>query len=151
MGFNVPYNRKARRYKVMRIKMTFYNERTGEILAEEDRVVIFGKKPYVDKGFVKFFVAFLRDMIEDEEVLKGPIRLFLYAIDLMDYEDLQVTIIPEKAMKDLGIGRGTFYRWLSVLLKKDYMKKIAINVYKLRPFSAIKGQMSKALESEPDF
>jgi hypothetical protein len=151
MGFNVPYNRKARRYKVMRIKMTFYNERTGEILAEEDRVIIFGKKPYIDKGFVKFFVAFLRDMIEDEEVLKGPIRLFLYAVDLMDYEDLQVTIVPEKAMKDLGIGRGTFYRWLSVLLKKDYMKKIATNVYKLRPFSAIKGQMSKALESEPDF
>jgi predicted DNA-binding protein (UPF0251 family) len=151
MGFNVPYNRKARRYKVMRIKMTFYNERTGEILAEEDRVIIFGKKPYIDKGFVKFFVAFLRDMIEDEEVLKGPIRLFLYAVDLMDYEDLQVTIVSEKAMKDLGIGRGTFYRWLKVLLKKDYMKKIATNVYKLRPFSAIKGQMSKALKSEPDF
>jgi predicted DNA-binding protein (UPF0251 family) len=135
----------------MRVKMTFYDERTGEILAEEDRVLIFGKKPYVDKGFVKFFVAFLRDMLEDEEVLKGPVRLFLYAIDLMDYEDLQVTIVPQKAMRDLDISKDTFYRWLKVLLKKDYMRKIATNVYRLRPFTAIKGQMSRALESEPDF
>ena len=135
----------------MRVKMTFYDERTGEVLAEEDKVIIFGKKPYVDKGFVKFFVAFLRDMLEDEEVLKGPVRLFLYAIDLMDYESLQVTIIPEKAMEDLGISKMTFYRWLKVLLAKDYMKKLAINVYRLRPFSVVKGQMSKALESEPDF
>jgi hypothetical protein len=135
----------------MRVKMTFYDERTGEILAEEDRVVIFGKKPYFDKGFVKFFVAFLRDMIEDEEVLKGPIRLFLYAVERADFNDLRVTIVPKEAMEDLDITKGTFYNWLKVLLKKDYMRKIATNVYKLRPFSAIKGQMSKALESEPDF
>jgi hypothetical protein len=128
----------------MRIKMTFYDERTGEILAEEDKVLIFGRKPYVDKGFVKLFVAFLRDLLEDEEVLKGPIRLYLYAIDLMAYEDLQVAIVPEKAMKDLNIGRGTFYRWLSVLLKKGYMEKITANIYRLRPYTVVKGQMSKA-------
>jgi hypothetical protein len=131
--------------------MTFYDERTGEILAEEDRVVIFGKKPYVDKGFVKFFVAFLRDMLEDEEVLKGPIRLFLYAVEKADFNDLRVTIVPQEAIRDLDISERTFYRWLNVLLAKDYMKKLATNVYRLRPFSAIKGQMSKALESEPDF
>jgi len=135
----------------MRVKMTFYDERTGEILAEEDRVVIFGKKPYVDKGFVKFFVAFLRDMLEDEEVLKGPIRLFLYAVEKADFNDLRVTIVPEEAIRDLDISRATFYNWLKVLLAKDYMKKLATNVYRLRPFSAIKGQMSKALETEPDF
>jgi len=141
----------TRGYDTMKVKLTFYDEKTGEILAEEDRVLIFGKRPYVDKGFVKFFVAFLRDMIEDEEVLKGPVRLFLYAVDLMGYEDLQVTIVPEKAMKDLDIGRATFYRWLSVLLRKGHMEKIATNVYRLRPFSVIKGQMSRALGSEPDF
>jgi len=135
----------------MRVKMIFYDEKTGEILAEEDKVVIFGKKPYFDKGFVKLFVAFLRDMLEDEEVLKGPVRLFLYAVELMDYNSLQVTIVPQKAMKDLDISKDTFYRWLKVLLRKGYMEKIAINVYRLRPYSVIKGQMSKALESEPDF
>jgi hypothetical protein len=135
----------------MRVKMIFYDEKTGEILAEEDKVVIFGKKPYFDKGFVKLFVAFLRDMLEDEEVLKGPVRLFLYAVELMDYNSLQVTIVPQKAMKDLDISKDTFYRWLKVLLRKGYMEKIAVNVYRLRPYSVIKGQMSKALESEPDF
>jgi hypothetical protein len=135
----------------MRVKMTFYNERTGEILAEEDKVLIFGKKPYVDKGFVKFFVAFLRDMLEDEKVLKGPVRLFLYAVDKADFDSLRVTIVPQEAIKDLDITKGTFYNWLKVLLDRGYMEKIAVNVYRLRPFSAIKGQMSRALESEPDF
>ncbi len=131
--------------------MTFYDEKTGEILAEEDRVVIFGKKPYVDRGFVKFFVAFLRDMIEDEEVLKGPVRLFLYAVEKANFNDLRVTIVPEEAIKDLDISRATFYNWLKVLLKKDYMEKLAVNVYRLRPYSVVKGQMSKVTESEPDF
>ncbi len=135
----------------MRVKMTFYDEKTGEILAEEDRVVIFGNKPYVDKGFVKFFVAFLKDMIEDEEVLKGPIRLFLYAVEKADFNDLRVTIIPQEAIRDLDISERTFYRWLNTLLAKDYMRKLAINVYRLRPYSVVKGQMSKATESEPDF
>jgi len=135
----------------MRVKLTFYDERTGEILAEEDRVIIFGKKPYVDKGFIKFFVAFLRDMIEDEEVLKGPVRLFLYAVDLMDYNSLQVSIVPQQAIRDLDISEKTFYRWLKVLLEKGYFEKLATNIYRLRPFSVVKGQMSKALESEPDF
>ena len=141
----------TRGYDTMKVKLTFYDEKTGEILAEEDRVLIFGKRPYVDKGFVKFFVAFLRDMIEDEEVLKGPVRLFLYAVELMDYNSLQVAIVPQKAMKDLDISKDTFYRWLKVLLKKGYMEKIAVNIYRLRPYTAIKGQMSRALESEPDF
>jgi len=138
-------------FRLMRVKMTFYNERTGEILAEEDKVLIFGKKPYVDKGFVKFFVAFLRDMLEDEKVLKGPVRLFLYAVDKADFDSLRVTIVPQEAIKDLDITKGTFYNWLKVLLDRGYMEKIAVNVYRLRPFSAIKGQMSRALESEPDF
>ncbi len=135
----------------MRVKMTFYDEKTGEILAEEDRVVIFGKKPYVDRDFAKFFVAFLKDMIEDQEVLKGPIRLFLYAVEKADFNDLRVTIIPQEAIRDLDISERTFYRWLNTLLAKDYMKKLATNVYRLRPYSVVKGQMSKATESEPDF
>jgi hypothetical protein len=135
----------------MRVKLTFYDEKTGEILAEEDKAVIFGKKPYVDKGFAKFFVAFLRDLIEDEEVLKGPVRLYLYAVDKADFNSLRATIVPQEAIRDLDVSKATFYNWLKVLLDKGYLEKLAVNVYRLRPYTVVKGQMAKALETEPDF
>ena len=128
---------------MMRMSITLYDRDTGQVIETIDRAIFFGHKPFLDKGFVKIFVAFLRDMLEDDKYLKGPVRLFLYAVNLMNYEDLQVTIIPQKAMKDLGISKDTFYRWLNANLKKGYMEKIATNVYRLKPYTAIKGQMKK--------
>jgi hypothetical protein len=127
----------------MRVVMTFYDEETGKVIETIDRAVFFGHKAFLDKGYVKIFVAFLRDILEDKEVLKGPVRLFLYAVDLMDYEDLRVSIVPQQAIKDLNIDRRTFYRWLKVLLDRNYMEKLAVNVYRLKPYTAIKGQMRK--------
>jgi hypothetical protein len=127
----------------MRAKVIFYDEKTGQVIETIDRAIFFGHKAFLDKDFVKIFVAFLRDMLEDDKYLKGPVRLFLYAVSLMNYEDLQVTIVPEKAMKDLGISKMTFYRWLNANLKKGYMEKIAVNVYRLKPYTAVKGQMKK--------
>ena len=123
--------------------MILYDEETGQVLETADRAVFFGHKAFLDKGYVKIFVAFLRDMLEDDKYLKGPVRLFLYAVDLMNYEDLRVSIVPQQAMKDLDISKDTFYRWLKANLEKDYMEKIAINVYRLKPYTAIKGQMKK--------
>jgi hypothetical protein len=128
---------------MMWMSITLYDRNTGKVIETIDRAVFFGHKAFLDKGYVKIFVAFLRDMLEDEEVLKGPAKLFLYAVDLMDYEDLQVTIVPQQAIKDLDISEKTFYRWLKVLLTKGYMEKIATNVYRLKPYTAIKGQMKK--------
>ena len=128
---------------MMRMSITLYDKDTGKVIETIDRAVFFGHKAFLDKGYVKIFVAFLRDMLEDKDVLKGPVKLFLYAVDLMDYESLQVTIVPNKAMKDLDISEKTFYRWLKVLLDKGYMEKIATNVYRLKPYTAIKGQMKK--------
>jgi hypothetical protein len=127
----------------MRVIMTFYDEETGKAIETIDRAVFFGHKAFLDKGYVKIFVAFLRDILEDKEVLKGPVRLFLYAVDLMGYEDLRVSIVPQQAIKDLDIDRRTFYRWLKVLLDRGYMEKLAVNVYRLKPYTAIKGQMKK--------
>jgi hypothetical protein len=127
----------------MRVIMTFYDEETGKAIETIDRAVFFGHKAFLDKGYVKIFIAFLRDILEDKEVLKGPVRLFLYAVDLMDYEDLRVSIVPQQAIKDLDIDRRTFYRWLKVLLDRGYMEKLAVNVYRLKPYTAIKGQMKK--------
>ena len=128
---------------VMRVKMVLYDEETGQVLETVDKAIFFGHKAFLDKGYVKIFVAFLRDILEDEEVLKGPAKLLLYAINLMDYNSLQVAIAPQQAMKDLDISEKTFYRWLKTLLTKGYMEKIATNIYRLKPYTAIKGQMRR--------
>jgi len=123
--------------------ITIYDKDTGKVIETIDKAIFFGHKPFLDKGYVKIFVAFLRDILEDKEVIKGPVKLLLYAIDLMNYEDLQVAIVPQKAVEDLDIDRRTFYRWLKVLLDKGYMEKVAVNIYRLRPYTAVKGQMKK--------
>jgi hypothetical protein len=136
----------------MRVRVTFYNEHTGEIYEETDRVLIVGKQPYIrDKNFVKVFVAFLIDVIEDRELGSGAWRLLLYAIRRLDYNSLKVYLIPEEAIQELGIGRKTFYRWLGILVKKGYLEKIAKHTYRLRPYTAIKGNMEQTLKTEPDF
>jgi hypothetical protein len=127
----------------MRVRMILYDEETGNILETADRAIFVGHKAFLDKGYVKVFVAFLRDVLENRRLGKGAWRLLLYAIDNLDYNRLQVTIVPQQAMKALNIGEATFYRWLKVLLDEGYLERIATNVYRLKPYTAIKGQMRK--------
>jgi hypothetical protein len=138
---------RVKRKTDIRAKVVYYNAKTGEILDEFDNAVFIGHRPKIDRGYVKVFVGFLRDIIEDEEVLRGAAKLLLYAIDLMDYDSLEVYIVPHRAIRDLDIGERTFYKWLRVLLDRGYLEKIATNIYRLRPYSAVKGQMTKAAET----
>jgi len=136
----------------MRAKVIFYNEHTGEIYEEIDRTLIIGKKPYTtDRNFIKIFVAFLMDVIEDRELGSGAWRLLLHAINRMDYNSLKVYLIPEETIRELGIGRKTFYRWLGTLLRNGYIEKMAKHTYRIRPYSAVKGTMEQTLKTEPDF
>ncbi len=135
----------------MRAKVTFYDEKTGEVIEEYDRAIFIGHRPYVDRGFTKFFVAFLLDVIGDPDYGKGAWRLLFYIATKLDYDTLEIFIVPEKVAKEMGVTRQAVYNWLSVLLKKGVLEKRATHLYRLRPYTAIKGQMSKALESEPDF
>jgi hypothetical protein len=136
----------------MRAKITFYNEQTGEIYEEIDKALFIGKKPYVrDRHFIKFFVGFLIDVLEDRELGTGAWKLLLYAIQNMDYNSLKVYIIPEEAIKELKISRETFYRWLRILLKNGYIEKMAKHTYRIKPYTAIKGNMEETLKTEPDF
>jgi hypothetical protein len=115
----------------LKAKVVFYDEDTGKILDEYEEAVIVGNKLYTEKGYL---VAFLRDILEDDELSKGPIRLLLYAIRLADYDTFEVHIVPQKAMKELGISETTFYRWLRTLLSKGYLTKLATNVYRLNTY-----------------
>jgi len=126
-------------------KVTIYNPKTGEIVEEYERVLIVGKKPNADKDFVKVFTVFLRDIL-DQEMGKGPIRLLLYIVDNLDYNTLEFYLIPDKVSSDLKVHKTTFFRWLKVLLRRGYIQKVATNIYRLRPYTAIRGQMEKVID-----
>jgi hypothetical protein len=136
---------------MLRAKVTFYDDRTGEIIAEETRAIFVGQKPYADKNFVKIFVAFLRDILELEDLGSGAWRLLLYVIDSLDYDSLEVVLDPRIVPERLKISRASFYRWLDVLLKHGILEKKDTRLYRLKPYSAVKGQMSKAIGTDPDF
>ncbi len=130
----------------MRQKVIIYDEKTGKVIDEYDMAVFVGRRPKIDRDFVKVFVAFFRDVLENERLGSGAWRLLLYAIDNLDYNKLEVYLIPEKAVRDLGISKRTYHRWLKVLLEEGFLEKLAINVYRLKPFMVVRGQMSKAIE-----
>ncbi len=126
-------------------KVTIYNRKTGEIIEEYENALIVGRKPYSDRNFVKVFTAFLTDIV-DEEMSKGPIRLILYIISKLDYNTLEFYLVPDEVVADLRIHRTTLYKWLRILIRRGYIQKVATNVYKLLPYTAIKGQMDKVID-----
>jgi hypothetical protein len=135
----------------MRARVTFYDEKTGEVIEEYDRAIFIGHKPYVDKGFAKFFVGFLLDILEDPDYGKGAWRLLVYIATRLDYDTMEIFLVPERVAKEMNVTRQAVYNWLNVLVKKDILEKRATHLYRLSPYTVIKGQMSRALESEPDF
>jgi hypothetical protein len=114
----------------IRTKVVIYDERTGKIYYNAIPIgdgpdIIIADSP---EGRVIFFST---DLIRKGELLKGPIRLLLYAMSLADDDTSEVAIVPEEAIKELSITRETFYRWLKVLMSKGYLIRIANNVYRL--------------------
>jgi len=136
----------------MRAKVIFYNEKTGEIYEEIDRILMIGKQPYIrDRNFIKVFVAFLIDVLQDRELGNGAWKLLLFAIQNMDFNSLRVYMVPQETAERLGVTKRTFYNWLRVLVKNGYLEKIATNIYRIKPYTAIKGSMEEAIKTEPDF
>jgi len=136
----------------VRAKVIFYNEQTGEIYEEVERTLFIGKQPYIrDKNFIKVFVGFLIDVLEDRELGSGAWKLLLYALERMEYNSLRVYLVPEETAEKLQVSKRTFYNWLRVLIKNGYLEKIATNIYRIRPYTAIRGNMEQTLKTEPDF
>jgi len=127
------------------MKLVVYNKNTGEILEEYDNAIPIGDGPDIiiadsPEGRI---VLFSKDLIKNETLLKGPIRLLLYAMSLADDDTFEVAIVPERAMKELGITKETFYRWLRVLMSKGHLTKLATNVYRLNLTKGEKGRGGK--------
>ena len=138
----------AKKYAVAkpRAVIRITNPDTGE--SEEVSALILGRDPkYIDKGFVKIFVAFLSDLVQDRELTAGPVRLLLWLIEKkLDYNTLQVQYYLEEASKALNISIATAKRWNQILVKKKILRHIgpkAYGRYKLIDYSAVKGSMQR--------
>ena len=131
--------------KVTINKYAIVDKETGEIIADD--AMFIGKKAFVDKGFRKVFVGFLRDVVMDKEIAGKAIRLLLYIIENLRTNDLTIMLYYKIVCEELDIGEKTFYRWLNTLLEKRILEKTEIpNLYRLIPFTAVNGQMNKAIE-----
>jgi hypothetical protein len=126
-----------------RTKLSVVSPETGEILELDAIVYLYGESRRGDKGFVKVFHAFLDTVFRDKEVMAGPFRLMAYILsEKLDRDRLDFNLTAQEAMAKLGITRQTFYRWLSVLLRKGYIRRISATYYALRPYTAIVGKMA---------
>ncbi len=127
--------------KVIMKKYALLDKETGEILEEEAMFV--GKDPYVDKGFRKVFVGFLKDVVLNEKIAGKAIRLLLYIIENLKANDLKFYISERIICEELNIKRATYYKWVKVLIEEKIIEKIDTNLYRLVPYSAVNGQMNK--------
>jgi len=131
--------------KVQLRKYAIVDKETGEVVADD--AMFIGKKAFIDKGFRKIFVGFLRDVVMDKDISGKAIRLLLWIIENLKSNDLTIMLYYKIVCEELDIGEKTFYRWLNILLDKGLLEKTKIpNVYRLVPFSAVNGQMGKAIE-----
>jgi predicted transcriptional regulator len=128
-------------------KLGIVDLETGEILAQQ---VIIGKKPtMIDKNYVKVFITFLEDVIKDEDIVGKAVRLLLHIINKVDWNTLEVYIFYKEICKELDINDATFYRWLNTLIEKEYIEKTDKKyIYKIKPYSFIKGDMKTTFEKE---
>jgi len=122
------------------------NEQTGETydllaIGREERI----KKVRRDKGFVKVFITFLSDVVENKEIAGKSIRLLMYILENLDYNDLRVYLEPKQVMEDLKITKMTYYNWLKTLIKEGYIERVGTNLYQLKPYSGVKGSMSEVI------
>jgi len=123
------------------------DKKTGEVVIDDFMMI--GKKPkYVDKGFIKIFVAFLSDIVENQKIAGKAIRLLFYMLENLDYNTYTIRIIPKYAQEDLKITRDTYYRWINDLIETGVITKVDTYTYKLNPYVAVKGNTKRAMDNE---
>jgi len=127
----------------VRTKLPVVSLETGEIVELDAIVYLYGESGRKDKGFIKVFHAFLDDVFRDKEVMAGPFRLMAYILsEKLDRDRLDFNLTAKEVMEKLGVRERTYYRWLGVLLRKGYVRRISATYYTLRPYTAIVGRMA---------
>ena len=150
---NVIINKKRRKKmserKIEVRKYAIIDKETGEVVADD--AMFIGRKAFVDTHFRKIFVGFLKDIVLDKDITGKAIRLLLWIIENLKSNDLTIMLYYKIVCEELEIGEKTFYRWLNILIDKKILEKTDVpNIYRLRPFIAVNGQMNKAIEKSFD-
>ena len=113
-------------------KLSIVDPKTGQVV-ETDAVVYLHSKAQKDKDFVKLFHAFIKDIIRDKE-LRPALDLLVYIMsEKLERDSLKFYLTAEEVVKNLGVSRDTYYRWLRTLMKKGYITRIDTNYYALNP------------------
>lgn len=131
-------------------RKVFTKQLLDPITGEYVEVLMIGKKKELyDRGYVKFFVSFLEDVVLDRELSGKAITLILYIAKTMDWNTKEVYLYPEFVAKELGVSVRQVYRWLNILLKKEILKRTERRYfYRLSAYTVIKGIEEEVLERE---
>lgn len=124
----------------------FVDPQTGEI----QRFLVIAPQN-VDVDYVKVFIPFVREVIEDKDLVSKAFKLLLWIMSNLDWNDLKVVMNSKKVCKDLGITDRTYYRWKKVLVRKGILHPDpeSREIYWLRPYAVIRGSMEKIPEQQP--
>ena len=123
---------------------TVVDNETGEVVTSDAR--FYGKNPFVDTKFRKVFVGFLSDIVLNEKIAGKAIRLLLWMIENLRVNDLNIYMSERIVCEELGISKMTYFRWVKVLLEENLIEKVDTNLYRLVPFTAVNGQMDRAIK-----
>jgi len=129
-------------------KKELLDTETGELVKATVFVRVWGKP---DKGFTKLFDVFVEQLVLDDDIAGKAIRLLLYMIRKLPRDSLEVALVPREVMEELKISESTYYKWLKILMNKGIIEKRARNIYRLKPYTIIRGTMEKVLEDEAGF
>jgi len=95
--------------------------KNGDVV--ERKVRTWSLTPATDKDFVKFFDAFVVDLLQNEKIAGKAIRLLFYIASILDYDDEIFYLSPSEVARELNVDKSTVFRWLKTLLDEELILK----------------------------
>ncbi len=115
----------------IKTKLSIVAQKTGQVV-ETDAIVYYGKAKK-DENFIKLLHTFIKDVVRDKE-LRPALDLLAYIMsEKLERDSLKFYMTAKEVVRNLGISRDTYYRWLKTLIKKGYLVRIDTNYYAINP------------------
>jgi CRP-like cAMP-binding protein len=116
----------------LKTKLSIIDPQTGQVVKTDAVIYSYGKAKK-DKNFIKLFNTFIKNAIRDKE-LRPALDILVYIMsEKLEKDSLKFYMTAEEVVKNLGVSRETYYRWLKTLIRKGYLVRIDTNYYALKP------------------